>query len=105
MPTKALFSTLILASLVAPLAASAGEVGNRIHREQARINQGARSGSLTAGEYAHLDRRLDRIGAQRARDLRRHDGRLTAAEAARLNREESRLSGAIYHEKHDAEHR
>jgi hypothetical protein len=101
--TKTIVSAALLASLIAPLAANAGEVENRIDRQQARINQGWRNGSLTRAEYRGLDRSLDRIQAQRARDLRRNDGHLTPAQYAQLNREENRLSARIYHEKHDAE--
>ncbi len=96
-------SILIAASLVAfmPLAASAGEVENRIHDQNARINQGIRNGSVTYGEDRRLDRSLDSIQAQRNRDLRRNDGHLTRGEYAHLNREENNLSDRIYFDKHN----
>lgn len=100
--TKALISTALLAALVAPLAASAGEVQNRINDQQGRINQGVRNGSLTYGEYHRLDNGLDRIQAQRNRDLARNDGRLTPGEYRSLNRQENRLSDRIYYDKHNA---
>lgn len=100
--TKAIVATALLASLVAPLAANAGEVGRRLHHETARIDQGVRNGSLTYGEYQRLDNEEDRIQAQRNRDLR--DGRLSRAEYRQLNREENRLSDRIYFEKHDRQH-
>jgi len=99
--TKTLLATALLASLVAPLAASAGEVENRIHHENARIDQGVRNGSLTYGEYRRVDGSLNRIQAERNRDLRRDDGRLTAAQRRQLNRQENRLSGRIYFDKHN----
>lgn len=102
--TKSLVAAALLTSLVAPLAASAGEVQNRIHRENARIDQGVRNGSLTQREYNRLDNGLDRIQAERNRDLRRNDGHLTAAEYRRLNRQENRLSDQIYLQKHDRQH-
>ena len=103
--TKALVATALLASLVAPLAASAdGEVEQRVDNQQQRINQGVHNGSLTYGEYHRLDNGLDRISAQRARDLRRNDGRLTPAEYKQLNREENRLSDRIYYDKHNRSH-
>ena len=98
---KAFAATALFAALVAPLAANAGEVQNRINHEQQRINQGVRSGSLTHGEYQHLDNGLDHITAQRNRDLRRNDGHLTAAQYRQLNREQNRLSGHIWNRKHD----
>jgi hypothetical protein len=103
--TKAIVSTALLAALVAPLAANAGEVQNRINHENARINQGLHNGSLSQREYRRLDNRLDHIQAQRNRDLRRNGGHLTPAEYARLNREENRTSRAIYREKHDGDNR
>jgi hypothetical protein len=99
---KAIVATALLASFVAPLAASAGEVQNRLNHEQARINQGVRNGSLTYGEYRRLDRGEDRIQAQRNRDLR--DGRLSPREYRQLNRAENRLSDRIYYDKHDRAH-
>jgi len=102
--TKAIVATALLASLVAPLAANAGEVERRLHHETARIDQGVRNGSLTYGEYQRLDNEEDRIQAQRNRDLRRNDGYLTRAEYRQLNREENRLSDRIYFEKHDRQH-
>ena len=85
-----------------PLAASAGEVENRVHDQNARIDQGVRNGSLTYGEYHRVDSRLDQIQAQRNRDLRNDGGRLTGAQYAHLNREENNLSGRIYYDKHNA---
>ena len=100
--TKTLVAAALLTSLVAPLAARAdGEVEQRIDNQQRRINQGVRSGSLTYGEYHRLDNGLDRIQAQRARDLRRNDGHLTPAEYRQLNREQNRLSDRISFDKHN----
>jgi hypothetical protein len=104
MITKTLVAAALLASLVTPLAASAkpGEVEQRIDNQQKRINQGVRNGSLTYGEYHRLDNGLDRIEAQRRRDLR--DGKLSPAEYRQLNRAENRLSDRIYFQKHDRQH-
>jgi hypothetical protein len=102
--SKTLIATALLASIVAPLAASAGEVEHRIDNQQHRINQGVKNGSLTNGEYTRLDNREDRIQAERNRDLRRNDGHLTPTEYKRLNRQENRLSDQIYFQKHDRQH-
>ncbi len=99
--TKTLVATALLASLIAPLAASAGEVQNRINHENSRINQGVRSGSLTRGEYQRLDNGADRMQAERNRDLRSNNGRLTSSEHRSLNRQENRLSDRIYFDKHN----
>jgi hypothetical protein len=100
--TKAFVATALLTALVAPLAASAdGQVEQRVDNQQHRINQGVRNGSLTYGEYHRLDGGLDHIQAQRARDLRRNDGRLTPAEYRQLNREQNRLSDRISFDRHN----
>jgi hypothetical protein len=96
------FAALVLAAL--PLAASAGEVDNRIHNQQARINQGVASGQMTRGEYARTETRLDRINAGRRHDLRANGGRLTAAEKHNLNVRENHLSNTIYFDKHNRAH-
>ncbi len=98
---KALITAASLGLVLAPLAASAGEVNNRINHENARINQGVRDGQLTRNEYGHLDNGLDRIQAQRQRDLRANGGHLTQAERQRLNREENNLSTHIYFDNHN----
>ena len=99
--SKLALAALTIASVTAlTLPASASERG-RIARENARIDQGVRSGELTYREYSQLDRGLDRIQAQRARDLRNNDGHLTAAERRQLNRELNRESDRIYFDKHN----
>jgi hypothetical protein len=100
MRTKTLLIATALVALM-PLAASAGEVENRIHNENARIDQGIRNGSVTAGEDRRLDRSLDRIQYERNRDLRANGGHLTGREAVSLNRQENNLSNRIYFDKHN----
>jgi len=90
-----------LAVAVLPAAASAGEVYNRVENQQARINQGVRSGSLTYGEYSRDEWHLQRINAQRRFDLRQNGGHLTPGEYNRLNRELNRNSNRIYFTKHN----
>jgi len=95
-------AALVIAAL--PLAASAGEVDNRVRDEQARINQGVSSGQLTRGEYAQTQTGLNRVNASRRHDLRANGGRLTAAEKHNLNVRENRLSNTIYFDKHNRAH-
>jgi len=101
---KALIAALSLGLALAPLAASAGEVGNRLHNENARIDHGVRDGQLTYGEYHSVDSRLDRIAAQRRNDLKANGGSLTASEKAQLNHEENNLSNRIYFDEHNRAH-
>jgi hypothetical protein len=101
-----LASIIAATALVAliPLAASAGEVENRIHNQNARIDQGIRNGSLTYREDRGVDHRLNNIQAQRNRDLRHDGGHLTTGQYAHLNHEENNLSNRIYFDKHNAAH-
>jgi hypothetical protein len=95
-------AVLALASSAMP--ASAGEVDNRVNRQQARINQGVKSGQLTQHEYNRDESRLDRINAARNRDLAKNDGHLTAGEKARLNGRLNGDSKQIYFTKHNLNH-
>ena len=98
----ALVAVTLIAPLIAtPLAAQAGEVYNREHRQQDRIYNGVRNGSLTQREYNNLEGRETRLNNQRTEDLEHHDGRLTGAEYRQLNREANRDSRAIYRDKHN----
>src|SRR4051794_16980373 len=97
---KAVLAATALVALI-PLAASAGEVENRVHNQQGRIARGVHNDSLTYGEYNRTERRLNEIQAQRNRDMRRNGGHLTGHQYARLNREENNLSRRIYFDKHN----
>jgi hypothetical protein len=90
-----------LGCTLAPAAAQAGEVQNRIENQQQRIDHGVRDGQMTRREYDHTEARLDRIEAQRNFDLRRNDGHLTFRERRQLNRELNGNSRAIYFDNHN----
>lgn len=104
-----LISKFVLVSAVAtalctsalPSIAQAGPVQNRFNRQQARINQGVRSGQLTQREYNSDETRLQRDEWARNRDLRRNDGHLTRQERANLNRRLNNNSRDIYFTKHN----
>jgi hypothetical protein len=98
---KALLAILCASSLLAPLAANAGEVRNREGRQENRIYQGVRSGQVTPHEYDHLQSQEGRLNDQRANDLRRDDGHLTGSQYRQLNHEENHLSREIYRDKHN----
>jgi hypothetical protein len=98
---KLLLATLCTAAMIAPVAAQAGEVYNREANQENRIYQGVQNGSLTRGQYDRLQSREAQINDQRINELRRNGGHLTGWQYAQLNREENRLSGRIYVDKHD----
>ena len=90
-----------LAISILPGVAQAGEITNRFHRQQARINQGVRSGQLTQREYNADESRLQRDEYLRNRDLRRNDGHLSRQERINLNRRLNNNSRDIYFTKHN----
>jgi len=79
-----------------------GEVGARQGLQQQRIAQGVRSGSLTAGETARLERRQAGINHEVRADRAMNGGTLTPQERRQVNRQQNRASGQIYRAKHNA---
>jgi hypothetical protein len=80
------------------------EVGKRAENQQDRIAQGVKSGQLTAGEAAHLERNEARINQQIRADRQANGGKLTAQERAQINREQNKQSRQIYRDKHNDRH-
>lgn len=98
--TQALLTAALLSST-----AFAAEVDQREANQQARIAQGVKSGQLTPGETAHLERREAHISNEIARDRAANGGHLTASERAQVNRQQDRTSNAIYRDKHNGKTR
>jgi Ni/Co efflux regulator RcnB len=98
---KKLISAILFTAVVfAPLAAQAGQVQTRINRQEVRIYQGVKNGSITQKEYKHLEKREDNIEATRLRAIN-SGGKLTKAEQYHLNRRLNHTSKAIYRAKHN----
>lgn len=105
---KSLLTSLMLASLALVNATTVHAdatpvVDARQDNQEARIDQGVRSGELTAREAARLDAQQDRIERREARA--KADGDVTAAERVRLHRAENRASRNIARQKHDRQDR
>jgi hypothetical protein len=88
-------SVITLAAAMLPIAASAGEVSNRINDEQARINAAVNNHQIGPRTAGHLEGILNGIRAQRDRDMARHGGRLTGFDVQNLNAREDNLSAQI----------
>ncbi len=86
----------------APDPAPKSEVGKRQENQQDRIAQGVKSGQLTAGETARLERNQARINRQVRADRQANGGKLTPQERAQVNHEQNRQSRQIYRSKHNA---
>ena len=79
-------------------------VNQRLHRQHRRIRTGIRNGSLTRTEAHRLERRDRNIRRTERRDRRTGAG-ISREERRRLNRRLNRTNRAIYHQKHDRQHR
>ncbi len=77
------------------------QVDSRERHQDSRIANGDRSGELTHGETARLDRRENRIQRAKARDMRADGGHLTKAEQRNLNRRQDHVSRDIRRDKHN----
>jgi len=96
---------LTLTSIVAGVMvmSSFGQVAARKENQQDRIAQGVKSGQLTPGETAHLEKRESGINRETRTDRNANGGHLTAAEKAKVNRQQNRVSKRIYADKHNTQ--
>ena len=78
------------------------EVGQRRENQQDRIAQGIKSGQLTAGETAKLEKQQQGINKQVASDRAANGGKLTASQKQQINKEQNAASKNIYNKKHNA---
>ena len=100
---KSLILTSMIASslLVNGLSAAQSKVAKRAENQQDRIAQGVRSGQLTAGETAKLERKEADINKQVRAEHNFNGGKLTPGERRQVNGEQNRLSKQIYKDKHN----
>jgi len=78
------------------------KVGQRRENQQDRIAQGIKSGQLTPGETAKLEKQQKGINKQVAKDRKANGGTLTAGEKKQINKEQNQASRNIYRKKHNA---
>src|SRR4051812_4345097 len=81
------------------------EVGQRQRNQQARIGEGIENGSLNANEAKRLETREAGVNKEVAGMRQANGGTLTAQEKHLVNHQQNKNSKAIYHQKHDAQHR
>jgi hypothetical protein len=77
-------------------------IEQRKENQQDRIANGVKSGELTAGETANLEKKEAAINKETAADRAANGGKLTTAEKAQINRQQNRVSKQIYQDKHNA---
>ena len=78
------------------------QIEHREARQQARIDQGAQSGSLTPREQRRLQR--EQRGIAKAETKAEADGKVTVAERQKLNHMQNHASRHIHRQKQDAQH-
>ncbi len=76
------------------------EVGQRQENQQDRIAQGIKSGTLSAGQTAHLEKGEAGINHEVHADRAANGGKLTQGEKSQVNQQQNRMSGKIYKAKH-----
>ena len=77
-------------------------IEERKENQQDRIAEGVKSGQLTAGETANLEKKEAAINKETAADRAANGGKLTGAEKAQINRQQNQMSKQIYRDKHNA---
>jgi len=75
------------------------QVNRREGRQQQRIANGVKNGTLTPKQTAHLESREASVQKQEQADMAKHNGHLTKAEQRQLNRRENRISRSIARDK------
>lgn len=75
------------------------QVNRREERQQQRIANGVKNGTLTAKQTANLENREAKLQNREQTDMAKHNGHLTKQEQANLNRRENRISRSIARDK------
>jgi Ni/Co efflux regulator RcnB len=81
--------------------ATSATIADRKENQQGRIAQGVKSGQLTPGETANLEKRESSINKEEHNMRKADDGHLTKGDKAALTRRQNRVSRSIYRDKHN----
>jgi hypothetical protein len=80
----------------------ANEVNTRQGNQQARINNGVRSGQMTPGEARNVENRDTSIHDQAQADRTANGGRLTGQQRQQINQRQNNVSQSIARDNHNA---
>jgi hypothetical protein len=75
------------------------QVNRREGKQQQRIGNGVKNGTLTSKQASHLENRETNLQNREKADMAKHNGHLTKAEQKGLNRQENRISRSIKRDK------
>jgi hypothetical protein len=76
-------------------------VNEREANQQARIENGVKSGQLTPRETGHIENREANINREVHNDRAANGGKLTPQERAQVNHQQNNASKQIYDDKHN----
>jgi len=76
------------------------QVNGRETRQQNRIANGVKNGSLSPKQTSNLEKREANVQNREQKDMAAHNGHLTKAEQNGINRQQNRISKSIYKDKH-----
>ncbi len=98
----AVAASFLAAGAFAQSTTPASEVGQRVENQQDRIAQGVKSGQLTAGETANLEKKESSINQEVRTDRSLNGGHLTGQEKQIVNGQQNKMSNQIYQDKHNS---
>jgi hypothetical protein len=104
MTIPAMAQTSTPATTTAPAAtapAAKPTIQQRKRNQQARIAQGVKSGQLTAGETAKLEKQEHAINKEERAMKQENNGKLTVQDRKTINQQQSQMSRRIYRDKHN----
>jgi hypothetical protein len=87
------------AGVVDPGHSRVNQVNRREGRQQERIGNGVKNGTLKPRQTAHLENREANLQNREQRDMAKNNGHLTKPEQRGLNRQENRISRSIARDK------
>lgn len=102
--TAAALSTLLLAGFALAQDENKPVRRERAERQQKRIAEGVKDGTLTKKEAVKLEMKQGAL-ANEVRDQKKDGGGLTAREKYKINEKQDKLSKEIYKDKHDRQNR
>ena len=76
------------------------QVNARETRQQQRIANGVKNGTMTPRQTAHVEQREANVERTEKKDMSEHNGHLTKNEQKNLNHRENRSSNTIRNDKH-----
>jgi len=77
------------------------QVNRREARQQNRIANGIKNGSLSPQQAGRLENREASVQAREQKDMAAHNGHLTKAEQRGINRQQNRISRTIHRDRHN----